>query len=179
MLRLSIDMLSEDDLDEIAAFEAEIARVSFPGDPIVDPQFHRRKLASAVGRDGAFVARVGDAVAGWAWIAMRENFSSKELYADFRSLYVAPAFRGGRVTFGLMRACIDYCRRQGLRRMVGRTSATNREMQAIYRIFGFTARHIVYELELPDEPRPAADRALSGRKGGGKRGRGRRGSRAP
>jgi GNAT superfamily N-acetyltransferase len=185
----AIRTLREQDLDEVAAFEVEIARISFPDDPIVDPHFHRRKLAAAVDRDGAFVARADEGLAGWAWVTERENFGSKEVYADFRSLYVAPAYRGGRVTFALARACIEFCRRRGLGRMVGRTSASNREMQAVYQILGFTARHIVYELDLPEaDSAPPADPVRGGgpagpkparRKADGKHGRRRRGSRAP
>ena len=41
----------EEDLPVIVAFEIEIARISFPDDPVVDPEVHRKKLAKALERD--------------------------------------------------------------------------------------------------------------------------------
>jgi len=93
----------------------------------------------------------------WAWVAERENFTTKERYCDFRSLYVAPGRRGTGAAFALLNACLDYCEINGLSRIVGRTSAENEAMQALYRRYGFAPKHIVFERRVglpPGKPRP-------------------------
>ena len=42
----------EEDLDAIAGFEIEIARVSFGDDAIEDAALHRKRVAAALGRPG-------------------------------------------------------------------------------------------------------------------------------
>ena len=42
----------EGDLDAIAAFEVQIAQVSFGDEAISDPAFHRRRVAAALGARG-------------------------------------------------------------------------------------------------------------------------------
>src|SRR5438477_1810462 len=78
------------DLDALAQFEIEIARISFPDDPVVDPEVHRKKLAKALERDreGMFVAEdvASGKVVGWLWVALNTNFLTGEQYATFRSL---------------------------------------------------------------------------------------------
>ncbi len=43
---------AEPDLDAIAAFEVDIARVSFGDEAITDVAFHRRRVAGALGKPG-------------------------------------------------------------------------------------------------------------------------------
>ena len=43
---------TEADLDAIAAFEIDIARVSFGEEAITDPALHRRRVAGALGKPG-------------------------------------------------------------------------------------------------------------------------------
>ena len=165
---MTIRLLEDHDLDRVAEFERDIALASFPDDPVTDLDFYRRKLAAAVGRPGSLVADVGGEAVGWAWVAERENFTTKERYCDFRSLYVAPGRRGTGAAFALLRACLDYCEINGLSRIVGRTSAENEAMQALYRLYGFAPKHIVFERRItlpvgkarPDisESRPPASR---------------------
>src|SRR5438552_13802399 len=80
------------DLDALVRFEINIARISFPDDPVVDPEVHRKKLSKAMERDreGMFVAEAAATgqVAGWLWVALNTNFLTGENYANFRSLAV-------------------------------------------------------------------------------------------
>src|SRR5207253_8550585 len=62
------------DLDALVGFEIDIARISFPDDPVVDPEVHRKKLSKALERDreGMFVAEevsTGEVV-GWLWVLL-------------------------------------------------------------------------------------------------------------
>src|SRR3954453_3965378 len=80
----------EADISTIAEFEIEIARISFPDDPVVDPEVHRKKLTKAMERDreGMFVAvdEVSGQVVGWLWVALNTNFLTGAQSATFRSL---------------------------------------------------------------------------------------------
>jgi hypothetical protein len=60
--RYLIRPATEDDLDAIAAFEVEIAVVSFGDEAITDAAFHRRRVANSLGKPGeiALVAVAAD-----------------------------------------------------------------------------------------------------------------------
>src|SRR5262249_62352223 len=103
---LTLRRLTPADVPLVAEFEREIAEISFPEDPVTDLGFYEKKLRQAIDdrRAEAIIAEVGGKVAGWAWLAERENFTTKERYGDLRSFYVAVGFRGPAVSLGLMRA---------------------------------------------------------------------------
>lgn len=161
--------LRPDDFEVVAGFEREIARISFPEDPVTDLGFHVRRLEKALmEREAAPVVAV-DAdgrVVGWAWVGVRENFATKARYGDFRSLYVAPEARAAGVAFALMREVLRFCAAHRLTAVVGRTSATNEAMAAVYELYGFRAKHVVYELALtPAAPGDREARADPGPRG--------------
>ena len=73
----------------------------------------------------------------------------------------------------LMRACLDHCATHGLARLSGRTHAANEAMQSVYEMFGFDAKHVVYERMIeraarPTRPRPKPGEGLFRRKRGKK-----------
>ncbi len=83
----------EPDLDAIAGFEVDIARVSFGDEAITDPAFHRRRVAGALGKPGeitlvAVAAGAPEVPLGWAWMSARTNSLTGERYGNFRSLAV-------------------------------------------------------------------------------------------
>jgi len=177
--------LAPGDVAAVAGFEREIATISFPDDPVTDLRFYEKKLRAAIEdrRADALVAEKGGALVGWAWLAERENFTTRERYGDLRSFYVAPAQRGAGVAFALMRACIARAEARGLARVVGRTAAANDAMQALYALYDFAPRHVVYELPLgrssegaPERPAaparfsPAGRARRRGPRSGGSRG---------
>jgi GNAT superfamily N-acetyltransferase len=173
--RVVLRRLAPDDIPVVAQFEREIAEISFPDDPVTDPAFYERKLRQAV-TDPKSEPMVGEAdgrIVAWAWIATRENFITHERYGELRSFYVAADFRGTGYAMKLMRACLDYCATHGLARLSGRTHAANEAMQSVYAMFGFEAKHVVYERlvapsERPTRPRPKPGEGLFRRKRGKK-----------
>lgn len=169
------------DVSTVAGFEREIAEISFPDDPVTDLGFYERKLATAIDdrKAEAIVAVEGERIVGWAWLAERENFTTRERYGDLRSFYVVKAKRGAGPAFALMRACVEACRARGLTRIVGRTAATNVAMQAVYEIYGFGPKHIVYELPVPIDAAAEQRRVTPAAAPWRKHGRRRPGSRAP
>jgi len=141
---------TERDLDAIAAFEAEIARVSFGDEAITDPAFHRRRVGAAFGKPGeitliAAAADVPDAPLGWAWMSARTNSLTGERYGNFRSLAVADT--GARGTIGelLMSAVLRAAEEAGFTHLSGKVNAGNLGMRSLYRAFGFTATHLTME----------------------------------
>ena len=148
----TIRPLERRDVETVATFEREIALASFPEDPVTDLSFYAKKLNNNLGQPGALVAELNGEVVGWAWVAPRENFTTQERYCDFRSLYVAPAGRSLGVAFVLMRAVLDFCRANRLAKIVGRTSARNETMRAVYRLYDFAEKHVVYEREVDLPP---------------------------
>jgi GNAT superfamily N-acetyltransferase len=175
--------LKPQDVPAIARFECEIAEISFPDDPVTDLAFYERKLEKAV-TDTKSAAMVGEAqgrIVAWAWIGVRENFITHERYGELRSFYVVEDFRATGYALKLMRACLDYCASHGLGRLSGRTHATNEAMQSVYQVYGFEAKHVVYERKIEPagsaarvaaparRPPPRPGEGLFRRKGGAKK----------
>jgi ribosomal protein S18 acetylase RimI-like enzyme len=142
------------DLDAIAAFEVEIARVSFGAEAITDAAFHRRRVAGALGKPGeialiAAAADASEAPLGWAWLSARRNSLTGERYGNFRSLAVAETADRGAIGQLLMAAILDAAGQAGLTHLTGKVNAANLGMRALYRAFGFTATHLTMEKRVP------------------------------
>jgi GNAT superfamily N-acetyltransferase len=154
------------DLDAIAEFEIEIARVSFSDEAIVDPALHRRRVSGALGKPGEImlvaVARpaAGEAtepvagaapgtLAGWAWMSPRTNSLTGARYGNFRSLAVADIPDRSRVGELLLAAVLQAAADADLSQLTGKVHAGNLGMRALYRKFEFQAAHITMERRLP------------------------------
>ena len=165
----------ESDLDVIAGFEIDIARVSFGAEAIEDPALHRKRVAAALGKPGEVtlvaVARVAEAPAsegpvaespiaeapaavteqdagvpvGWAWLSGRTNSLTGERYGNFRSLATADVPGRAAVADLLMAAVLRAARAAGYTHLTGKTHARNLGMRALYRKFGFEATHLTME----------------------------------
>jgi GNAT superfamily N-acetyltransferase len=140
----------EGDLEQIAAFEVDIAKVSFGDDAITDPAFHRRRVAGALGKPGeiALIAAAADAAdvpLGWAWMSARTNSLTGERYGNFRSLAVAEVAGRGVIGELLMTAVLRAAGDEGLTHLSGKVNAANLGMRALYRAFGFKATHLTME----------------------------------
>jgi ribosomal protein S18 acetylase RimI-like enzyme len=147
-----IRQAEERDLPSIVDFEIQIARISFPDDPVDDPAVHRKKLSKAMERDreGMFVAEAvpGGEVAGWLWVALNTNFLTNEPYATFRSLAVAQGPDSAPVADLLFTHGIEYARSKGLGEITGKVHVDNVSMRVIYRKFGFEAEHLTMKKRL-------------------------------
>lgn len=142
--RYTVRLAGEGDLDALAAFEVEIARISFPDDAITDPAAHRHRLERAMSRDGSgmLVAEDGGRVAGWLWVSINQNFTTGARYAQFRSLAVAPEDRDGDLATVLFERGIEYAREHAAGEVVGHVHIDNAPMRLVYRAFGFEPRHL-------------------------------------
>ena len=139
--------LQVSDVEAVAAYEREIAKISFPDDPITDLNFYVKKVTKLIDDRNAatFVADDGTDVVGWAYVSKRQNFITKEAYADFHSIFVSPSQRGTTTVNRLCEAVFDYCASQKLDRVVFRTRATNEPMKAVLARVGFVPTQIFYE----------------------------------
>jgi len=140
----------EADLEAIASFEVDIAKVSFGDEAITDAAFHRRRVAGALGKPGeiALIATTQDSdelPLGWAWMSARTNSLTGERYGNFRSLAVADVAARGVIGELLMSAVLRAADAEGLTHLSGKVNAANVGMRALYRAFGFTATHLTME----------------------------------
>jgi RimJ/RimL family protein N-acetyltransferase len=147
--------LKAEDVEIVASFERDIAKISFPDDPITDLTFYMKKVGKLIDDRNAatFVADDGTGPVGWAYVSKRQNFITKESYADFHSIFVSPSQRGTGTADRLAEAVFDFCRKQKLDRVVFRTRATNEPMKAVLARVGFVPAQILYEkaIELGDK----------------------------
>jgi GNAT superfamily N-acetyltransferase len=148
---------AEADLDAIAAFEVDIARVSFGDEAITDPALHRKRVAGALGKPGevTLVVAGGEPAGpvGWAWLSGRTNSLTGARYGNFRSLAVAERPERAQIAELLMEAVLQAAVDAGFTQLTGKVHARNLGMRAVYRKFGFEATHITME-----KKNPAADR---------------------
>ncbi|HUC58316.1 MAG TPA: GNAT family N-acetyltransferase [Streptosporangiaceae bacterium] len=137
----------DDDLDAIAAFEVEIAVVSFGEEAITDRAFHRRRVASSLGKPGeiALVAVDEGTAVGWAWMSARTNSLTGARYGNFRSLAVADVEDRGAIGEQLMTSVLAAAEEAGFTHLTGKVNAGNLGMRSLYRAFGFTATHLTME----------------------------------
>jgi L-amino acid N-acyltransferase YncA len=172
----------EGDLDVIAGFEIEIARVSFGAEAIEDPALHRKRVAAALGKPGEVTlvavslvadAPVAEALAagtpaakaykhaeapvGWAWLSGRTNSLTGARYGNFRSLATADVPGRAEAAELLMAAVLRAADEAGYTHLTGKTHARNLGMRALYRKFGFEATHLTMEWR-PGEPGGGAAR---------------------
>jgi ribosomal protein S18 acetylase RimI-like enzyme len=159
--RVQIRRVETRDIEAVAAFECEIAKISFPDDPITDLGFYIRKVEK-LARDAdaaGIVAEVDGEVVGWACVSTRRNFITKEPYADFHSIYISPNARGSGVVAKLVQAVFDFCRERKLDRAVFRTRATNEPMKAVLARYGFIPTQMYYEKDFAAAGDGVADKA--------------------
>jgi L-amino acid N-acyltransferase YncA len=146
--RYRIRPAREADLDAIAAFEVDIAIVSFGDEAITDAGFHRRRVAGSLDRPGeiALVAvDEADQPLGWTWMSPRTNSLTGASYGNFRSLAVADVADRGEIGELLMAAILHAAEGAGFTHLTGKVNAANAGMRSLYRAFGFTATHLTME----------------------------------
>jgi L-amino acid N-acyltransferase YncA len=143
-----------DDLDAIAGFEVEIARVSFGDEAITDAGLHHRRVAGALGKAGEITLVAVERQApgrpvGWAWLSGRTNSLTGARYGNFRSLAVADVDGRSQIGEMLLAAVLRAASDGGMRQLTGKVHARNLGMRALYRKFGFEATHVTMEKRVP------------------------------
>ena len=170
--RYLIREATADDLDAIAGFEVEIAKVSFGDEAVTDAGLHRRRAGGALGKPGeiTLVAAAQSAPGtpvGWAWLSGRTNSLTGARYGNFRSLAVADVPGRSQIGELLLAAVLRAASDAGLRQLTGKVHARNLGMRALYRKFGFEAAHVTMEKRLDGRGREGGQDTADGQAGRG------------
>lgn len=138
---------TEADLPQIAEFEVQIAIISFAESAITDRALHRKRVSSALGKQGEIqlvsVASDDPAVLlGWGWVSQRTNSLTGDRYGNFRSLAVADHPERGRIADELLDTLLHRAQDLGLTELVGKVHSRNIGMRVLYASHGFEAESL-------------------------------------
>ena len=145
------------DLPVLAIFERELARLSFPEDPILDLEYHTDKLQRAMEREpeGMIVqcvsaedAPAGDEIAAWLWLSTRTTLATAEVYGVLRSLYVRQRYRRHGLALSLAEYALRYFASRDVKKVVAKVHAGNAPALQVLRQIGFEPLHTTLELRL-------------------------------
>lgn len=151
-----------EDIPVLAIFERELARLSFPEDPILDLEYHTEKLQRAMEREpeGMIVQTVaaddvpaGDEIAAWMWLMTRKTLATGEPYGVLRSLYVRRRYRRHGLALSLAEYALRYFAVRDVKKIMAKLHAANRPALRVLRQVGFAPLHttLQYRIE-PGEP---------------------------
>jgi ribosomal protein S18 acetylase RimI-like enzyme/DNA-directed RNA polymerase subunit RPC12/RpoP len=136
-----------EDLPEIVKMEIEIVRISFPDDPIDDPEVHLRKFTKLLerGEKGMFVMESENRVVGWLWITINSHFLEQVAYGNIRSVAAHPDWRRKGVGRELVKFAIAYGEQHQAKWITTKVHADNEAMKNLYLDLGFQIKHLTME----------------------------------
>lgn len=150
-------LATADDLPVLAIFERELARLSFPEDPILDLDYHAEKLARAMEREpeGMIVQAVctedtpgGDEIASWLWLSTRTTLATAEPYGLLRSLYVRRRYRRHGLALSLAQYALRYFTARDVKKIIAKVHASNKPALQVLRQIGFDPLHTTLQCRL-------------------------------
>ncbi len=155
-------LATAEDLPVLAIFERELARLSFPEDPILDLDYHAEKLRRAMAREpeGMVVETVaatgvpaGDEIAAWLWLMTKRTLATSEAYGVLRSLYVRRPYRRHGLALSLAEYALRYFAARDVKKIVAKVHAENRPALRVLRRVGFEPLHTTLQFRLePGSP---------------------------
>jgi ribosomal protein S18 acetylase RimI-like enzyme len=152
------------DLPVLAIFERELAKLSFPDDPILDLKYHEEKLTRALASDPeGMVVLTDDAtaeIAAWLWMGTRKTLATGERYGVVRSIYVRPEYRGRGLGSSLAEYARRYFDRMDVAKVYAKLHAENAAGIRLLEKVGFEELHVTMEYrsqETGDRKEEAAD----------------------
>lgn len=153
-LSISPRQAREEDLPVLAVFERELARLSFPDDPITDLAYHEAKLRRALRAEpeGLIVLTTeeDDDLVGWLWLTGKTTLATGERYGVLRSLYVRHDLRRQGFASALVSYALRYFRARGITRVVAKTHVQAEAAQRTLERTGFAPLHVTYEYRAPE-----------------------------
>jgi len=155
-------LATDEDVPVLAIFERELARLSFPEDPILDLDYHAEKLRRSMEREpeGMVVQTVtaddspaGDEIASWLWLSTKKTLATSEAYGVLRSLYVRRRYRRHGLALSLAEYALRYFASQDVKKIMAKVHAENKAALQVLRRAGFTPLHTTLQFRLePGEP---------------------------
>lgn len=152
----------EEDIPVLAIFERELARLSFPEDPILDLDYHAEKLSRSMEREpeGMIVqcvssddAPTGDEIASWLWLSTKHTLATSEAYGVLRSLYVRRRYRRHGLALSLAEYALRYFAARDVKKIVAKIHSENKAALKVLRQAGFEPLHTTLQFRLePGEP---------------------------
>ena len=141
---------TDGDVEAIVGYEIDIAIASFADEAVTDPNLHRKRVSSALGKPGeimlvAVAEQAPQVPVGWAWLSARTNSLTGDRYGNFRSLATSDFPDRSEIGELLMAAVVAAAEDAGLTQLTGKVHARNVGMRALYRKFGFSAAHLTME----------------------------------
>lgn len=133
----------------LAVFERELARHSFPSDPITSLEYHEAKLRRALRQEaeGMVVLTTEDDhdIVGWLWLATKTTLATQERYGVVRSLYVRHDLRRQGFAQVLATYAKRYFTSRGISRVVAKVHVDAESGQRTLQRSGFKPLHLTYE----------------------------------
>jgi len=155
-------LATEEDIPVLAIFERELARLSFPEDPILDLDYHAEKLRRSLEREpaGMIVQTVradespaGDEIASWLWLSTRRTLATSEAYGVLRSLYVRRRYRGHGLALSLAEYALRHFAARDVKKIMAKIHSENKAALQVLRRAGFEPLHTTLQFRLePGEP---------------------------
>ena len=148
-LEISTRLAREEDLPVLAVFERELAKLSFPDDPITDLSYHEAKLRRALRAEpeGLVVLTTHDDadLVGWLWMTGKTALATGERYGIIRSLYVRHDLRRQGLATALARYAQRYFASRGIERVVSKMHISNEAGARTLERLGFRPLHLTVE----------------------------------
>jgi L-amino acid N-acyltransferase YncA len=149
-MECSTRLARNNDLQVLALFERELARLAFPDDPIEDLQYHTRKLRRALNTEpeGMVVIAATDdpcSIVGWLWLTTKTTLATGERYGVLRSLFVLPSHRRRGLGLLLAEYAARYFEERGVSRTVAKIAHDDLAAEKLLHRVGFRPLHLTLE----------------------------------
>jgi predicted methyltransferase/ribosomal protein S18 acetylase RimI-like enzyme len=145
---LEIRPAAREDLAAVVDFEIDIARRSFPEDPVDSPEAQSKKLLHAFERSphGMFVLVQRSEIVGWLWVSINTNAFTRQVYANLRSV----AVRADRRRQGLAQAAVahalKFAKANQAEWITTKVHNDNIAAKNLFAAAGFRPKHLTMEL---------------------------------
>lgn len=145
-----------EDIPLLALFERELARITFPEDPIEDLEYHANRLRKSMRKEPegmiVLVDSESNEVLAWMWAVTKTTLATAENYGVLRSIYVRPSARGANIGAMLAQYALRYFEGLGIKRVVTKLYHNNLAGIRTVEKAGFEGLHLTlqWRVELED-----------------------------
>ncbi|WP_226481976.1 GNAT family N-acetyltransferase [Natrinema amylolyticum] len=151
----TIELASRDDLDALAELWVRLAADQRRHDSAVRPESNREAMRETLGaylvNDGLLVARLDDAIVGFASVSIERGTLELDTTRGLLSnIYVEPAYRNRGIGTALLEAAEESLVQRGADAMLLEVMADNESARRFYRRKGYDEFRVTMERSLAD-----------------------------